>query len=85
MSNSKTSPAILILLGLVLLHIPLVIWGVSTQIISLLAPGDPNPQGAMVYFGLIWLASCVVFGVSGISVAVIGFIILRKAAKVDKK
>jgi hypothetical protein len=55
----------------------------SSTIISLLAPGDPNPQGAMVYFGLFWLASCVIFGISGIALTIIGFVNLRKAAKVD--
>ena len=84
MKRRKNQPAILILIGLILLLIPFVIWGLSYQIISLLAPGDPNPQGAMVYFGLIWLASCVVFGISGMVITILGFINLNKSSKQER-
>ena len=83
MNNSTSKPAKLILIGLVLFHIPFVIWGASPTIISYLAPGDPNPQAAMVYFGLFWLASCVIFGIPGIVIAAIGFIKLCKMTKAN--
>lgn len=58
-----------VLLGVATLCIPVVLWFASHRIITLMAPDEPVPQGAMACYGLILLVSvlvCIPLGIYGV-------------------
>lgn len=95
MQNQKDSstvtyarlPIVLIGIALGILIIPITIHLMSQEIIAWMAPGDPLPQAAMMYYALIWLASWFVFTLISVILIVTGvrLLINRKNYTKDKK